>query len=345
MQLGTENYWGKNDKINYTNEAGRHGDLLDEDKLSNYQLNVFYRSMLQLWDRWLIEASLGYNKNNIHYEEIFPVVTDARGSIAFEGMWMPRLASSFQLCENWALRASVAKGYSTPTIEEIRPSDRIINTALAAETGTNIEVGSRYSLPSKKLLIDISAYRYKMQDGIVRQINELGEDYYVNAGNIDQKGIELGLWANLVNPKQNGLLRFVGLHTATAYQHYRFVDYNVAENDYSGNAVTAVPEWTMSNTLQVDFLESTSLSVLHQYVSEFPLDDANTVFAAKYHLLQAKVNYELPMIKRATIHLFVGADNLLNEKYSLGNDINAFGGRYFNAAATRNFYAGIKMKL
>jgi iron complex outermembrane receptor protein len=43
--------------------------------------------------------------------------------------------------------------------------------------------------------------------------------------------------------------------------------------------------------------------------------------------------------------LFVGADNLLNEKYSLGNDINAFGGRYFNAAATRNFYAGIKMKL
>ena len=38
---------------------------------------------------------------------------------------------------------------------------------------------------------------------------------------------------------------------------------------------------------------------------------------------------------------FVLIDNLLNEKYSLGNDLNAFGSRFFNAAPTRNLHTGI----
>jgi iron complex outermembrane receptor protein len=28
----------------------------------------------------------------------------------------------------------------------------------------------------------------------------------------------------------------------------------------------------------------------------------------------------------------------------LGNDINAFGGRYYNAAAKRNYYAGVAFR-
>jgi iron complex outermembrane receptor protein len=41
--------------------------------------------------------------------------------------------------------------------------------------------------------------------------------------------------------------------------------------------------------------------------------------------------------------VFVGANNLLNEIYSLGNDINAAGGRYFNAAPALNYYAGLSL--
>ena len=41
----------------------------------------------------------------------------------------------------------------------------------------------------------------------------------------------------------------------------------------------------------------------------------------------------------------IGVDNLLDETYSLGNDINAMGNRYFNPAAPRNYYAGMKFML
>jgi iron complex outermembrane receptor protein len=44
-----------------------------------------------------------------------------------------------------------------------------------------------------------------------------------------------------------------------------------------------------------------------------------------------------------SIDLFAGIDNALDEKYSLGNDLNAIGGRYYNAAPSINFYSGVKI--
>ena len=43
------------------------------------------------------------------------------------------------------------------------------------------------------------------------------------------------------------------------------------------------------------------------------------------------------------LEIFAGADNLFNTKYSLGNDINAAAGRYYNAAAGVNYFAGISL--
>ncbi|MBK8749045.1 MAG: TonB-dependent receptor [Saprospiraceae bacterium] len=40
-----------------------------------------------------------------------------------------------------------------------------------------------------------------------------------------------------------------------------------------------------------------------------------------------------------------GVDNLLNARYSSGNDINALGGRYYNPAPGRNFVVSLKLKL
>jgi iron complex outermembrane receptor protein len=43
------------------------------------------------------------------------------------------------------------------------------------------------------------------------------------------------------------------------------------------------------------------------------------------------------------LELYSGVDNLLDESYSLGNDLNAFGGRFFQPAPGRNWYGGLKV--
>ena len=75
------------------------------------------------------------------------------------------------------------------------------------------------------------------------------------------------------------------------------------------------------------------------------MNDANSEYAAAYHLLAAKLGWQLRTKQNHEFDLYVAADNLLNEIYSLGNDINAAAGRYYNAAARRNFTAGVSVKI
>lgn len=74
------------------------------------------------------------------------------------------------------------------------------------------------------------------------------------------------------------------------------------------------------------------------------MNDAASVYAEGYELLQAKLSKQF-MWKQQLIQLFIGGDNLLNQTYSLGNDINAVGNRFFNPAPVRNGYLGIKFNL
>ena len=74
--------------------------------------------------------------------------------------------------------------------------------------------------------------------------------------------------------------------------------------------------------------------------SALPLTDANDAYAGAYQLLQIKTGYHCKQ-KEKQLDFFVGIDNLLNKNYSLGNDINAAGKRYYNPAAGRNIFGGV----
>ncbi|HUC82497.1 MAG TPA: hypothetical protein VMR70_16440, partial [Flavisolibacter sp.] len=65
---------------------------------------------------------------------------------------------------------------------------------------------------------------------------------------------------------------------------------------------------------------------------------------AAYHLVHARIGYEKWVTPSWRARLTVGAENLFDETYSLGNDVNGFGGRYFNAAAGRSFYVSLAVQ-
>ncbi|MBE8720511.1 TonB-dependent receptor [Sphingobacterium sp. Ka21] len=352
MQLGLEAQKGYYKIDNYENVGGTATEAQARDELNNAQYSFFYRAMAHLFEKWTVESSIGLNKNSINYRQHFPETSSPDGSIGFGDIWMPRIATSFLITNQVALRASISRGYSAPTIAEVRPSDITINTELDAETGTNYETGIRWNTQNRRFVADIALYDYRMNNGIVRQVRENDADYYINAGEMNQQGIEAAVWAYLLMPNPDRLVSALNLNSSLAYNHYRFGTYQIEENDYSDNKITAVPDWVWVNTLNLELLNDFGLNVQHQYTSSMPLNDGNSIFAKKFHLLQAKVNWTTKFIKSASIQFFLGVDNLLNEQYSLGNDINAFfgntdpiNGRYFNPAPPRNYYGGLKLSI
>jgi iron complex outermembrane receptor protein len=79
------------------------------------------------------------------------------------------------------------------------------------------------------------------------------------------------------------------------------------------------------------------------FTDAIPLDDANSEYAESYVLVSTRLGFKGSIAGKVPIEIFTGVDNLLDERYSLGNDLNAFGGRYYNAAAPRNYFAGISI--
>ncbi|MGO1521912.1 MAG: TonB-dependent receptor domain-containing protein, partial [Sphingobacterium sp.] len=330
---------------NNENHGGTRGELTDDDKLQNGQQFYFYRIKARILQKLSAEASVGLNLNSIAFDRQLPVETDTRGDIDFGSSWMPRIGLSYQATSEFALRASISRGYSTPSIAEVRSSDNQINRELKAETGTNYEVGFRVENHNRRVIADFSAYSFQMNDGIVRQLNQQGNEFFINAGKMDQKGLEASVLGQLISAPENPVLQGAIVSTNLTYQDYKFEDYQVDENDFSGNRVTSVPEWIWANTLSLNFAKGFDLNILHNYTSSIPLNDANTVESESYHLLQAKASWTGDLLDKHRVQLFFGVDNLLDETYSLGNDINAMGNRYFNPAAPRNYYAGMKFML
>lgn len=343
MQLGVEaqKAWARID--NYDNEGGRPAARQAMDELSNVQSSLFYRAMLRVWERWTIEAALGLNYAGINYVQHYPVVATPKGSIALGDIWMPRIATSYLLSEGLAVRGSIAKGYSAPTIAEVRSSDNRINTDLEAETGINYEVGIRAENTGRRFIADLGLYHYDMNDAIVRQLRSNGAEYFVNAGVVRQQGIEASVWAHLLPLRDGRILGSLQFRSAVSFNRYRFGDYRVDDEDLTGNKVTAVPDRVWANALFITFLKNAGLNIMHTYTSAIPLNDANTVFAKAYHLVQLKGTFDLLLKTSMKLQFFAGMDNALDQAYSLGNDINAFGNRFFNPAAPRNYYGGVKL--
>ncbi|RFC54614.1 TonB-dependent receptor [Brumimicrobium aurantiacum] len=343
MQLGFEGQKGWAAIDNFDNNGGVKGDAQAKDELDNTQGSYFYRAMTNLFDRWTIEGSIGLNHMKINYNSLYPIVANPEGTIDFGNILMPRVATSLLITKNFAFRGSISKGYSPPTIAEVRSSDQTINTELNPETGINYEIGLRWESSNRRFIADLGYYFYDMNNGIVRQLDEGGAEYFVNAGEMNQQGIEALVWTYLITPKDKGFIRELKFQTAFTYNHYRFGNYQVDENDYSNNKITAVPDNTWSNTLSFEFPHQIGINVSHYYMSAMPLNDANSVFSDEFNLVQLKATWKWELSKSLQLEFFAGIDNFLNEKYSLGNDINAYGDRYFNPAATRNYYGGVKV--
>ncbi len=343
MQLGFEGQKGWTQIDNYDNEKGRPAAPQAMDHLDNTQGSLFYRAMARLYQRWTVEASLGVNYAGISYAQTYPVVSDPEGNINFGPIWMPRVAASYLLTEAIAVRGSVSKGYSPPTIAEVRASDNSINTRLQAETGINYELGIRTEMPDRRFIADLALYHYDMKDAIVRQLRSNGAEYFVNAGIVRQQGIEASVWAYVLPLRENRWLRSLQLQSAISYNHYRFGTYRVDDEDFTGNKVTAVPDWVWVNAVFITLPRSIGLNIAYNFTSAMPLNDANTVFAKPFHLVQVKGTFNWKINRSFQMQFFAGIDNVLNEKYSLGNDINAFGNRFFNPAPPVNYYGGIQL--
>lgn len=326
------------DVINYGNKQGKRDTVQAADKLKAQQYFFFSRFQLNV-NAFTFEAAASLNYYGYSYN------SNGHTKVNFTPQLMPRVSMSYEFTPLVAGRLTVSRGYSPPATAEVRASNNIINTSLQPETGWNYEAGLRAFSRHRRGMLDAAFFYYQMQNAIVRRLDDNGNEFFANAGGIHQKGIEVqGMWWLLI-PRNHGVLRGIKWQEGYTFSDFKFNDYISAGKNYSGNRVTGVPQHVLVSSLLWQFPADLSLYTQHSYTTSIPLNDANSESAGAYHLLQANVSWKLPLRSRCNISLRAGVDNLLDVKYSLGNDLNAMGSRFYNPAPGRNYFGGIRLQL
>lgn len=323
----------------YDNNQGVQGNVQTDDKLWSTLFLGFGQVDLELPKNFFL--TLGASGNFVNYKltriSVSPEVEQTRN---FDPVFCPRIALLKKITPMLSVYGNISNGFSPPTLAEVRPSTAAFNNTLNAERGTSYEMGMKGTL-FRQLDFNFALYNFELHDAIVIQRDASGADYFVNAGLTSQKGAEVMLswFPRLTGDKVSHLK----VWTSYTYNLYRFTTYINDGVNYSGNAITGVSPNILVGGADIRLKNGLYFNFTTNYTDKIPLNDANSEYASDYFLVGGRLGYVLS--KKIPLEFFAGIDNALDQKYSLGNDLNAVGGRYYNAAAPRNYFGGVVYRL
>ncbi|WP_121355162.1 TonB-dependent receptor [Flavisolibacter nicotianae] len=323
----------------FKNVGGEPDSLQSDDEIHTRQSFAFLQANAS-FGSLEVTAGASLNGSTLRFRRSAPTPGRVMNR-TLNNQLTPRLAIA-RKWTNLTLYSSVSKGFSPPTSAELLPSGSDINFSLQAEEGVNYDLGARGTILSD-LTFDINAFYFRLQNTIVQRRDAGGGDYFVNAGKTSQKGVETSLAYSFF--QKASFFRKGSVWLNHTYHDFHYKDFKQLAVDFSGKALPGIAPNTVSTGVEVFAKNGLLANLTYYYSSKIPLNDANSDYANAYHLLGAKFGLEKHVGNRTQFKLVVGADNLLDQHYSLGNDINGFGGRYYNAAAGRNFYASLIVQL
>ena len=320
------------------NDKGVPAALQTEDEADLLQYFLFSQLNLDFGRNWILDAGLSWNRSTVAITRLseLPVKTYER---KYRNELAPRVSLLKKLNPRQSLYVTVSRGFSPPTTAEILPSTGIIATTLEAESGINYELGWKSSWWNQRLNFNIAGYYFKLNNTIAQRRDSAGADYFVNAGATKQLGIEAEIEAALVR-RSYGFIRSINAWGSYTLSDFSYQDYIKDDVDLGGKELPGIAPNVMS--LGLDIITAPGwYSNLNMYYSDrMYLNDANTVKADPYKVITAKFGYRKNISSRLQVDVNAVVANLFNEEYVSGYDINAVGGRYYNASAGRNWMVG-----
>lgn len=337
----------KNLYLEYPIETGSvAGETLSDFKENRGYFNLFFDSNLQLSEKTQVNLGVNLNQTSFTLTDKFNNdAVDFSGKYHFKAILSPKIGLTHQFDKKVMVYGTISHGFSTPTLEETLLPNNRLNTDIKPEKGWNFEIGSRGLAFNNKLTYDIAIYQMNVKDLLVAK--RVGEDEYVgvNAGKTSYTGLEITGNYFLVKSSNFNVKHSSNL----SLNNFKFKEFTDFDNNYSGNKLTGVPNFTLNSAVTIEnsigFYGSSNLN----YVGKIPLRDDNSLYSKKYHLVNAAIGFKTSEEKNLSFDFFVGLNNIFNEKYASMLLINAtsFGTakpRYFYPGEPVNYYAGVNLK-
>jgi iron complex outermembrane receptor protein len=321
------------DRTRFDNNDGVLGPVVFDQNENVDNVGLFAQAQYEFNDKWALLGGLRYDELSYDVTDRYLVNGDDSGQLDFDQV-SPSIALNYRM-ESGVLFASYSSSFETPTTTELANPDGSggFNPLLNPQTADNFEIG--YKRSAGNLYYELALFTISLEDELIPF--ELaafpGRTFYSNAGSSTRDGIETSIsWET-----ENGF-RVDASYTWSDFKFDDFVDDN--GNDFSGNRLPGLPEHFayvgLSYAGDTGFIGTLEAF----YSGDLYANNANTADVSSYTIANFRLAYEFdtgPWLIRP----YLGVNNLFDESYNSNIRINAFGGRYFEPAPERNYYAGV----
>jgi iron complex outermembrane receptor protein len=320
----------------FDNNMGTVGNLVFDQDERVTSIGVYLQGRYRIGDAWSLLAGARYDRIQYDVTDNFLSDGDDSGKIDFTEL-SPSLALNYEFSSG-VVFASFTTSFETPTTTELANPDGSggFNESLDAQTSTSYEIGVKQS--RGPFYYEIAAFHIDLEDELVPF--ELaafpGRTFFVNAGRSSRDGIEAALrWQG------DSGLRAELSYTWSDFTFDEFID--DSGNDFGGNTLPGLPRQFAYARLSYDIENGFYGSIEANYSGRLYANNANSVEVASYIVSNLRIAYR-GQSGRWRLEPFLGINNIFDESYNSNIRSNAFGGRYFEPAPVRNYYAGIVIR-
>ncbi len=322
----------------FVNDLGVAGALRRDEFDTVWNFDQYAIAEWWFAERWRLAGGLRHSSVRFRVEDDFVTTAnpDDSGQRGYDAT-RPVVGLIHVLTDAVNLYASAGRGFETPTFAELayRPDGQPgMNFELDASTSSSLELGVKALLgPAGRL--NLALFRTTTRNDIVPDANVGGRATFRNAARTARQGLELSL------DSQFGR----GLQAWLAYTllDAEFRDYTSPSGaDLSGKALPGVPRTSLQGELAWRHAGSgLSTAIEAQWSSRVWVDDANSASAGGYATLNWRLGFDWRLSGwRVTPYLRI--DNLFDRRHVGSVVVNAANGRYFEPAAERSVFGGVK---
>ena len=347
LQVGLEMQGDLNDQMEFENNAGNPGKLKIDRKITSLQSTTWLLARARWKHDLQIVPALNLNLLSYRIQDRFDVDTlDFTGNRSFNPVLAPHINFKWQFREFMFVSGGANWGFSPPALWEISNFDGSINTDLKGEQGQQYHLQLEYT-PGRRTpwAFAVEGYVFRVNNTIIPQEQANGSLIYVNQGRTQQDGLEA--WVKYNYEKTNRqFFQQIRPWVSAAYQPYRFLEYEKDGIDLSGNHLTGGPQFTLAAGVSVKTRPGVYLFSTSRVMGKTAIDDINSTYQEPYFLLEGRMGWvpNMPVrLHRFELDVFAGVNNATNTSYTSFLQLNGFGGRFYNPAAPRNFFGGLKV--
>jgi len=323
----------------FVNNNGSSGALRRDERDGASNVDLFGQVDWTFAPQWKATAGLRTSRVRLSVDDRYVTTAspDDSGSVRYHHT-SPVLGLVWYASDSLNIYGNLGSGFETPTLAEsaYRAGATGPNLGLQPSRSLQGEVGMKWRSGTQSM--DLAIFDARSRDEIVPQTTENGRSIFQNVDKVERRGIEAS-WRNQVG-------RF---STQVAYTlldaRFREV-FLTGQNTLvaAGNRLPGAPMHSLFTQLEYRPLPGLSTAFQMRLESKAYVDDLNTDAAPGYAVFNLRVGQEFHA-GPAKWYLYGRLDNVFDKQYAGSVIVNDGNDRFFESAAGRRIFIGLRAAL